>query len=59
MTLFNVKPEYKTMVKGVCELLSMKLYCENQSVIKIVKNPVQHDWTKHMEINHDFFFTRS
>ncbi|KAI5338942.1 hypothetical protein L3X38_018214 [Prunus dulcis] len=61
----SVKAQYQAMVKGVCELLwlkrlmgelsiptenTMKLYCDNQSTIKIVDNPVQHDRTKHVEL---------
>ena len=30
---------------------TITLYCDNQSSIAIAKNPVQHDPTKHMEIN--------
>ena len=30
---------------------SIKLSCDNQSAIVIAKNPIQHDRTKHMEIN--------
>ena len=33
---------------------SIKLYCDNQSAIAIVKNPIQHDRTKHMEINRHY-----
>jgi hypothetical protein len=29
----------------------MKLWCDNQSSINIANNPVQHDRTKHMEID--------
>ena len=54
------------MAFGVCELLwlrnllnelgvdsqeAMKLYCDNTSAIEIAHNPVQHDRTKHVEIN--------
>ncbi|BBG95255.1 hypothetical protein Prudu_003742 [Prunus dulcis] len=54
--------EYRAMVKGVCEVLwlkrlmgelgfptedTMKLYCDNQSAIKIAENSVQHDRMKH------------
>ncbi|KAL5583224.1 hypothetical protein UlMin_015666 [Ulmus minor] len=57
------------MAFGVCELLwlrnllielgvdsqeAMKLYCDNTSAIEIAHNPVQHDWTKHVEIDRHF-----
>ncbi|GAA0174824.1 hypothetical protein LIER_28134 [Lithospermum erythrorhizon] len=32
----------------------MTLYCDNMSVISISKNPVQHSWTKHIDIRHHF-----
>lgn len=32
----------------------MKLYCYNQSTVKIANNPVQHDKTKHVEVDQDF-----
>ena len=57
------------MANGVCELLwlqrvvaelqklvntPMKLYCDNKAAISIVHNPVQHDQTKHVEIDRHF-----
>ena len=57
------------MTLGVCELLwskilledlkivwkrPMKLYCDNKSIIDIVYNPVQHDCTKHVEVDRHF-----
>ena len=57
------------MALGVCLLLwlkiiledlriawegPMKLYCDNKSTINIVHNPVQHDRTKHVEIDRHF-----
>ena len=61
------------MVKDICELLwlkrlveklgfrskgTMQLYCDNQSAIKIVENPVQHDNTKHVEIDRNFVYEK-
>ena len=57
------------MAHGICELLwlkiilqdlkikwkgPMKLYYDNKSAINIVHNPVQHDRTKHIEIDMHF-----
>ena len=57
------------MAQGVCELLWMKiilndlkikyevhmgLMCDNKSTIRIAHNPVQHDQTKHAEIDRHF-----
>ncbi|KAJ9539519.1 hypothetical protein OSB04_032252 [Centaurea solstitialis] len=61
--------EYRGMVHGVCELIwikrilrdlgvsqsnSMKLYCDNEAAVKIANNPVQHDRTKHVELDRHF-----
>ena len=32
----------------------MRLYCDNKSDINIVHNPVQYDWTKHVEVDRHF-----
>ena len=57
------------MAHGVCELLwikqvlqdlgiecetSMGLHCDNKSAIEIAHNPVQHDRTKHVEVDRHF-----
>ena len=34
--------------------MPMTLYCDNKAAINIAHNPVQHDKTKHMEINRHF-----
>ena len=58
--------EYRGMAYGVCELLwikhvlqelgvdygsPMRLYCDNKAAIEIAHNPVQHDRTKHVEVD--------
>jgi hypothetical protein len=32
----------------------MNLYCDNKSAIEIAHNPVQHDRTKHVEVDRHF-----
>lgn len=58
VSLSSAEAEYRAIVKGIHELLwlkrlleelgfptegAMKLYCDNQSAIKIVENLIQHD----------------
>lgn len=65
----SARAEFKVMAFGLCELLWLKiiledlkvqvqrpieLLCDNQSAFSIAQNPVQHDRTKHVEINHHF-----
>lgn len=65
----SAEAEYRGMALGVCELLwlrnlltdlgfkpkrEMNLHCDNQSAIAIAHNPVQHDRTKHVEIDRHF-----
>jgi hypothetical protein len=65
----SAEAEYRAMSHGVCELLwlqtflrdlgfpdasPMKLYCDNKAAINIAHNPVQHDRTKHIEIDRHF-----
>ena len=61
--------EFRAIAQGLCELLwlkiilddlrikwdgPMKLYCDNKSTINIAHNPIQHDRTKHIEIDRHF-----
>lgn len=65
----SAEAEYRAMANGVCEMLwlkkileelqihmdmPMKLYCDNKAAISIRQNPVQHDRTKHVEIDRHF-----
>lgn len=65
----TAEAEFRSMASGLCELLWVKillvelglfdkgplrLYCDNQASISIIHNPVQHDKTKHIEIDRHF-----
>ncbi|CAN6681217.1 unnamed protein product [Malus baccata var. baccata] len=65
----SAEAEYWSMAHGVCELLWVKnllrdlgfrpkhaipLHCDNKAAIDIAHNPVQHDRTKHMEVDRHF-----
>lgn len=65
----NAEAEFRAMAQRICELLwlnrvleelkrtveqPMKLYCDNKVTISIAHNLVQHDKTKHVEIDHLF-----
>ena len=65
----SAETEFRAMAQGVCELLwlkivledlkikwdgPMRLYCDTKSAISIAHNPVQHDRTKHIEIDRHF-----
>ena len=39
---------------GLYDGKGVKLFCDNQSALAIVKNPVQHDRTKHMALNRHY-----
>lgn len=73
VSLSSAEAEYRAMVKGICELLwlkrlmeelgfptknPMKLFGDKQSAIKIAENPVQHDRTKHVEIDRIFIYEK-
>jgi len=65
----TAEAEYRAMSLVVCEMLwlrsllselkvlrkgPMKIWCDNMSAINIANNPVQHDRTKHVEIDRFF-----
>lgn len=65
----SAEAEFRAMAQGICELLWLKiiledlkiqwdgpmgLYCDNKSAISIAHNPVQHDRTKHIEVDRHF-----
>lgn len=65
----TAEAEFRAMAQGICELLwlkkvlqdlkfltkgSMRLFCDNKAAIRISQNPVQHDRTKHVEIDRHF-----
>ncbi|KAM2392165.1 hypothetical protein ACFX1X_035690 [Malus domestica] len=65
----SAEAEYRGMAHDICEILwlrklleglgfkpkeIMRLYCDNQSAREIADNPVQHDRTKHVEVDRHF-----
>ena len=65
----GAKAKFKAVAQGMCEglwlqklleelhitvELSIKLYCDNKAAIIISHNPVQHDKTKHIEVDRHF-----
>ncbi len=69
MARSSAEAEYRGMAHGVCELLRirsvlkdlgieyttpMNLYSDNKTAITIAQNLVQHDRTKHVEVDHHF-----
>ncbi|CAL8991733.1 unnamed protein product, partial [Prunus brigantina] len=65
----SAEAEYRGMALGICEILwirnllkdlghlspsPMKLFCDNQAARDIAHNPVQHDRTKHVEVDRFF-----
>ena len=65
----SAEAEFRGMSHGVCELLwlkkllrdlgfnpkgAMKLHYDNKAAIEIAHNPMQHDRTKHVEIDRHF-----
>jgi hypothetical protein len=69
VTRSTAEAEYRAMAHGVSEGLWLRrlllelglfedkpimLYCDNKAAINIANNPVQHDKTKHVEIDRHF-----
>lgn len=69
VALSSAEAEFRGMSKGLCELLWLKrllteigfaptsemdLFCDNKAAIAIAHNPVQHDRTKHVEVDRHF-----
>lgn len=69
VALSSAEAEFRGMAKGLCELLwlrkllteigfapngEMDLFCDNKAAIDISHNPVQHDLTKHVEVDRHF-----
>ena len=65
----SAESEFRATAQGLCELLwlkiilddlrikwydPMKLYCDKKSAINIAHNPIQHDRTKHIEVDRYF-----
>ena len=65
----SAEAEFRAMAQGICELLWVKmilkdlkivfqepmvLYCDNKTAISIAHNLVQHDRTKHVEVDRHF-----
>jgi hypothetical protein len=69
VALSSAEAEFRGMVKGLCELLwikrlltelgftpnsEMKLFCDNKAAIAISHDLIQHDRTKHVEVDRRF-----
>lgn len=65
----SVKAQFNSIAQRICELLwliiiisylqmrsksSMTLYCGDRATINIEHNPIQYDWTKHVDIDRHF-----
>ena len=69
VALSSTEAEFRGIAKGITEVLWIRklleelkcqqqeacnLYCDNKAAISISENPVQHDRTKHVEIDRHF-----
>ena len=65
----SIVAKFVAIALGICELIwlkrllgelrvittnSMLLYCDSKVAISIVHNPIHHDRTKHVEVDHRF-----
>ena len=65
----SAEAEFRSMANGICEglwlqhilkelgkpaTLPIRLYCDNKAAISIAHDPVQHDRTKHVEVDRHF-----
>lgn len=65
----SANAEFRSMTHGICESLLLKMllsgvgwpitgpvriYCNNKAAISIAHDPVQHDRTKHVEVDRHF-----
>ena len=69
----SVEAEFRDMALGICEALwlrlllmdlgyqprqPIRLYCDNKVACDIAQNPVQHDCTKHLEVDRFFIMEK-
>ena len=69
MALSSAEAEFRKIARGLTELLWLRrlmteigfppnepceLWCDNKAAISISENPVQHDRTKHIEVDRNF-----
>ncbi|CAL9028751.1 unnamed protein product [Prunus brigantina] len=69
VALSSAEAEFRGMTKGICELIwlkrlltelgyrptfGMNLFCDNKAAIAIAHNPIQHNRTKHVEVDRNY-----
>ena len=69
VALSSVEAQFRGIAKGITEILwlrkllceldfppteACKLFCDNKAAIDISENPIQHDRTKHVEVDRHF-----
>jgi hypothetical protein len=69
VSLSSIEAEYRAATKGACEAVWLRrilgdlmleqtkptiLFCDNQGVLKLAKNPVFHECTKHIDVHCHF-----